>query len=290
MDIGHRGVELTVQGKPVSIELAPGLKLEQGPLNQVAHHAVLAHGLGVQAIRGSGQRRLKVGLAEVLFCALPVIDTPEHVTAAETATRVLNAPFLDVMQTGKYSDDYLKTAGSNAPRFTDEDMRAIGSPLDFIGVNIYIPKMHVEASAEAPGYKQVPTNVSHPKMFSPWHSFSPEVMYWGPRLLNSLWRPKEIYITENGCGASDQMAADGKVYDLDRVMYLRNVMAQLQRAISEGAPVKGNFVWSAFDNLEWTGGFGTRFGMVYVDFQTQQRTPKLSAAWFKEAARRNAVV
>ena len=73
-------------------------------------------------------------------------------------------------------------------------------------------------------------------------------------------------------------------------MYLRNVMAQLQRATAEGVPVKGNFVWSAFDNLEWTGGFGTRFGLVYVDFLTHQRTPKLSAAWFREAARRNAVV
>ena len=290
VDMGHRGVELMVQGKQVNIELAPGLKLEQAALNQVAHHAVLAHGLGVQAIRASGQRGIKVGPAEVLFCAVPVIDTPEHVRAAEVATKALNARFLDVMQTGSYSDDYLKAAGADAPKFTDEDMRAIAAPLDFIGVNIYLPKMYVEATSDVPGYKQVPLNVSHPKMFSPWHSFSPEIMYWGPRLLNSLWRPKEIYITENGCAATDQKTADGKVYDADRVMYLRNVMAQLQRATAEGVPVKGNFVWSAFDNLEWTGGFGTRFGLVYVDFQTQQRTPKLSAAWFREAARRNAVV
>jgi beta-glucosidase len=290
VDMGHRGMELTVQGKPVRIELAPGLKLEPGPLNQVAHHAALAHGLGVQAMRASGRRGLKIGPAEVLACAIPVIDTPEHVKAAEAATKMFNARFLDVMQTGKYSDDYLKAAGADAPKFTDEDMRAIASPLDFIGVNIYIPRMYVEASGDASGYRQVPMNVSHPKMFSSWHSFSPEVLYWGPRLLNALWRPKEIYITENGCAASDEKTADGKVYDADRVMYLRNVMTQLQRATAEGVPVKGNFVWSAFDNLEWTGGFGTRFGLVYVDFHTQQRTPKLSAAWFKEAARRNAVV
>ncbi len=88
----------------------------------------------------------------------------------------------------------------------------------------------------------------------------------------------------------DQVAPDGEVYDVDRVMYLRNVMAQLQRATAEGVPVKGNFVWSAFDNLEWTGGYGTRFGLVHVDFATQKRTPKLSAAWFKEASARNAVV
>lgn len=73
-------------------------------------------------------------------------------------------------------------------------------------------------------------------------------------------------------------------------MYLRAVMGNLSRAIAEGVPVRGNFVWSAFDNLEWTGGFGTRFGLVHVDFDTQVRTPKMSARWFREAARQNRVV
>ena len=290
VDMGHRGVEMTVQGKPVRIELAPGLKLEQGTLNQVAHHAVLAHGMSVQAIRAMGKKGTRVGPAEVMFCAVPVIDTPEHVQAAEVATRQLNARFLDVMQTGEYSESYLEEAGSDAPKFTEEDMRIIASPIDFVGINVYIPKMYVMAADEAPGYREVPMNVSHPKMDSPWHTFAPEVLYWAPRLTYALWKPKAIYITENGCATSDVMDADGNVFDADRVMYLRSVMSQLQRATAEGVPVKGNFVWSAFDNLEWTGGYGTRFGLMYVDFKTQQRTPKLSAAWFKEAARRNAVV
>lgn len=80
------------------------------------------------------------------------------------------------------------------------------------------------------------------------------------------------------------------MYDSDRVMYLRNCLTHLQRATAEGVPVKGNFVWSTMDNLEWTDGFGTRFGIVYVDFKTLKRTPKLSARWYREAARRNAVV
>lgn len=290
VDMGHQGVELTVQGKLVKIELAPGLKLPQGQVNQVAHHAVLAHGLGVQAIRASGRPGTEVGPAEVLFSAVPIVDTPAHVKAAEIATRALNARFLDVMLTGKYSDDYLQQAGSDAPTFTDDDLRAIASPLDFVGVNIYIPKMYVIASDKSPGYQEVPMNVSHPKMGSPWHSLSPEVLYWGPRLLNTLWRPKAIYITENGCATDDHVAPDGQVYDADRVMYLRTGMAQLQRATAEGVPVKGNFVWSAMDNFEWTGGYGTRFGLVHVDFKTQKRTPKLSAMWHREAARRNAVV
>lgn len=290
VEMGHQGVDLVVQGKPIRIELAPGLRLDQGALNQVAHHAVLAHGLAVQAIRASGRAGTQVGPAEVLFMAVPAIDTPEHVKAAEIATRELNAKFLDVMLTGQYSEDYLKKAGDNAPKFSDEDLQIIASPLDFVGANIYIPKMYVLASDHAPGYREIPFNVSHPKMFSSWHTFSPEVLYWGPRLLHSIWQPKAIYITENGCAARDEVAADGKVYDTDRVMYLRNGMTQLQRAIAEGVPVKGNFVWSAMDNLEWTAGYGTRFGMVYVDFKTQQRIPKLSATWYKTAALRNAVV
>ena len=108
-------------------------------------------------------------------------------------------------------------------------------------------------------------------------------------MIESGARRKSTF-TENGCAASDEMATDGNVYDSDLVMYLRNGLAQLQRASAEGVPVKGNFVWSAMDNLEWTEGFGTRFGMVHVDFNTQKRTPKLSAAWYREAAARNAVV
>ena len=290
VEMGHQGLDLMVQGKPVRIELAPGLKLEPAALNQVRHHAVLAHGLSVQAIRAMGQPDTKVGPAEVMNTAVPVIDSPHHTKAAEAATRELNAAYLGVMLEGKYSDAYLSRAGKDAPKFTDEDLRAIASPLDFVGINVYRPIIYVMASDDGPGYREVPFNVSHPKMFSSWHLLGPEVLYWAPKQLQSIWDPKEIYITENGCAASDQVAADGNVYDSDRVMYLRNGLAQLQRAAAEGVRVKGNFVWSAMDNFEWSSGYGTRFGMVYVDFKTQKRTPKLSAAWFKEAASRNAIV
>jgi beta-glucosidase len=145
-------------------------------------------------------------------------------------------------------------------------------------------------SDQAPGYTSIPFNASHPKMLSSWHVLGPEAIYWAPRHVQSLWKAQEIFITENGCGASDEPAADGNVYDSDRVMYLRNGLAHLQRATAEGVPVKGNFVWSLMDNFEWTDGFGTRFGLVHVDFGTQKRTPKLSASYFREAAARNAVV
>lgn len=289
-DTGHRGVELRIQGKTVRLHIAPGLTLEEGPLNQVRHHAILAHGLAVQAIRAKGRPGTKVGPAENIPHALPAIETPEHVKAAETATRALNVHFLGPMLEGRYDDAYLKAAGKDAPKFTDDEMKVIGSPLDFVGINVYIPSLLVVASDRPPGYRAVPFNDSHPKMFSSWHRLDPECQYWAPRLLNSIWKPKEIYITESGCAASDVVAADGNVYDSDRLMYLRNGMMHQQRATAEGIPLKGNFVWSAMDNFEWTDGYGTRFGMAYVDFETQKRTPKLSAQWFREAARRNAVV
>jgi beta-glucosidase len=287
---GHQGIELNVQGKTVRIHIAPGLTLAEGPLNQVRHHTILAHGLAVQAIRASGRAGTKVGPAENMPHALPIIDSPEHVKAAEAATRTLNRYFFVPMLEGRYDDAYLTQAGKDAPKFTDAEMKIIGAPLDFVGINIYIPSQLVMASARSPGYQDVPFNVSHPKTFSSWHRLAPESQYWSTRFLHSLWKPKEIYITENGCAASDTVAADGNVYDSDRLMYLRNGMIWQQRATAEGIPLRGGFYWSAMDNLEWTDGFGTRFGLVHVDFKTQKRTPKLSAQWFMEASRRNAVV
>jgi beta-glucosidase len=104
------------------------------------------------------------------------------------------------------------------------------------------------------------------------------------------WGAKEIFITENGCAGDEVIADDGNIYDTDRIMFVRAHLTQLQRAIADGVPVKGYFYWSAMDNLEWTAGFGNRFGLVYVDFKTQKRTPKQSAAWFREAAASNRVV
>ena len=291
VDMGHQGVDVDVGGgKKVRIGHAPGLHLSAGELNQVRHHAVLAHGLAVGAIRARARAGTKVGPADNVTVAVPVIDAPEYVQAAEIATRELNAEFLTVLLEGRYTDAYLAGAASDAPRFTDDELETIASPVDFVGINVYRPGVYVAPSDEAPGYRVVPVNASHPKMQSSWQLLGPECMYWAPRQVQSLWGATSIFITENGCAASDVVSDDGHVYDSDRVMFLRASLAELQRATSEGVPVEGYFLWSAQDNFEWTDGFGTRFGLVYVDFETLERTPKLSAEWFREAARRNAVV
>jgi beta-glucosidase len=267
---------------------APGLKLDRARLNQVRHHAVLAHGLAVQAIRASGRRGTKVGPAENIATALPAVETVENIRAAELATRELNAPYLTVMLEGRYTDAYLANAGADAPRFTPQDLKTISSKVDFVGLNVYAPSQYVLASEAAPGFIEAPLQASHPHMASPWLTLGPEVLYWAPRHTANLWKVKDIFITENGASATDEPAADGTVYDVDRVMYLRNCLMHLQRATTEGVPVRGYFLWSLLDNFEWADGYATRFGIVHVDYATQKRTPKLSASFYREVIARNA--
>ena len=114
-------------------------------------------------------------------------------------------------------------------------------------------------------------------------------MYWAPRHASRVWNVRSIYVTENGTSGTDTPAADGTIYDTDRIMYMRNYLSQLQRATSQGIPVAGYFHWSLLDNFEWADGYQKRFGLYRVDFETQRRTPKLSAAFYRETIKRNAV-
>ena len=267
---------------------APGLKLEPAKVNQVRHHGVLAHGLGVQAIRANARPGFQVGIADNTTFYDPVIETPEHIAAAKKATRENNAMFLTAIMEGRYIDEYLEQEGANAPKVQVGDMAAIGSPLDFVALNIYAPEW-VRADASAKGYATIPHIPSSPRMASPWLVVGPEVAYWGVRQVSEMWKPKKLYISENGASADDPVT-NGRIDDADRVMYLRNYVTQFHRAVAEGYPLKGYFLWSLMDNFEWADGYTKRFGIHYTDFKTQQRVPKLSAAWYKEVIRQNRLV
>jgi beta-glucosidase len=267
---------------------APGLKLPPAQVNQIRHHAILAHGLGVEAIRANTPSGTQVGLAENAIVYIPVIETHEHIEAARKATRQENAPFLTAVMEGKYTDEYLEREGGNAPKAEPGDMKAIGSPVDFLGVNIYVP-LYARADDSAKGYVVEPMPSSYPRMYSSWLALGPECIYWGVRNPCDLWKLKAIYITENGTSSDDVLTADGRVDDVDRIMYLRNHLTQLHRAVKEDYPVKGYFLWSLLDNFEWADGFSKRFGIHYVDFKTLKRTPKLSASWYKDVIAKNAV-
>ena len=268
---------------------APGLRLPRKELMQTRHNAVLAHGLAVQAIRAAAKRPVQVGLAEDVHGAMPAMEDEAHIRAARTALREENAQYLTAILEGRYTDLYLKNLGADAPQFTPEDMKAISSPIDFLGINIYTTREAIPSDSPA-GYEMIPRPASYPHMASEWLFMNPQALYWTPKLIASMWGVRTLYITENGCSSADVVRPDGHILDSDRVMYLRNYLGQLQRGIAEGVPVKGYFLWSLLDNFEWASGYSLRFGITYVNYQTQKRIPKLSYDFYREVIAKNAVM
>ncbi|MGH6737808.1 MAG: GH1 family beta-glucosidase [Bradyrhizobium sp.] len=268
---------------------APGLRLAPQKVNQVRHNVALGHGLSVQAIRALGRPGTKLGPAENMVVCIPATVTPENIRAAEIATRELNGGYLTAMLEGEYNAGFLAQAGKDAPRHTAEDLKIISSPIDFLGLNVYKPDHYIVAADNARGFTSLPLPASFPHMESSWLNVAPETMYWAPRHAAKLWDLKSIYVSENGTSAADKPAADGQIYDLDRIMYLRNYLFHLQRATSERLPVAGYFVWSLMDNFELAYGYEKRFGLYRVDFETLARQPTLSAAFYRETIRKNAV-
>jgi beta-glucosidase len=267
---------------------APGLQLDAKRVAQLNHHVVLGHGMAVRAIRAAARPGTMVGIADNVLAMTPVYESKEHIEAARKALREENAMFLTVVQEGRYTDAYLKRLGAEAPHFTAEELKIISSPMDFTGINIYHPT-YVRASSSEAGYEVVKWPSSFPRMNSEWLKIGPEALYWGPKLVHETWNVKRLYITENGASSADEVAPDGHVYDTDRVMFLRNYLQSLHRAVSEGVPVKGYFLWSLLDNFEWADGYEKRFGITYVDFLTQKRIPKLSAEFYQQVIKTNTV-
>lgn len=268
---------------------APGKSVSRRVLNQARHHTLLAHGLAVQAVRSASPRPQLIGLAENAPACVPLLERPEHIQAARAALREKTAPFLVPILEGAYDEAYIKTAGPDAPDFTDEDMRLIGTPLDFVGVNLYTPTYIRHDPDSERGWSEVACGKTHPRMAAPWIKLGPSVLYWVPRLISELWNPKAVYITENGCADDDRLNGRGEIEDIGRAMYLQQHLAQLHRAVSEGYPVNGYFLWSLLDNFEWTSGYTERFGIIHVNYETLARTPKLSARYYGDIIRRNAL-
>ena len=173
-------------------------------------------------------------------------------------------------------------------------MCIISEPLDFVGMNCYLPQ-YVRAAENDVGYEVVPLAAGHPRMNTEWLYLGSECLYWGVRHLAKIWHVKSVYITENGCAAQDRLtvgATTGKteVLDTDRIMYLRSHLKAAERAIQEGLPLHGYFLWSLLDNFEWADGYTVRFGLVYVNYSDLSRTPKLSADFYRETIRAGRVL
>ena len=273
---------------------APGtiVKSRQEVL-QTVHHALLAHGLGCQAIRAATPKPAQVALVVNFDSYIPVIETPENIVAAQKAfvAEEHNGTVLVPALTGQYNEEALATLGADAPQVRDGDMQIIGQPLDVLGYNIYTGS-YVRAADNARGYELLPLNRDYPQMHMPWLNLVPESLYWGVRMITEALGKKHlpILITENGCATDDEVSPTGEVFDLSRILYLRAYLHNMQRAIAEGFPVKGYFHWSLLDNFEWSWGYTRRFGITRVDYPTQQRTPKESFRWYQKVIQENRIL
>lgn len=264
---------------------APGFKLPLSEQLLAVHHALLAHGTGVQAIRSHTKRPAKVGWAPVCVVKYPATASPADIAAARAATHATaqrdlwnNSWYNDPVFLGKYPAHLLTLYGADVPAFDDADLSTIRQPLDFLGVNIY-EGQPVRAANNPQGWENAPRAVGHPLTAFRW-PVEPESLYWGPRFMHERYNVP-IYITENGLSSMDWPSMDGKVHDPQRIDFTRRYLLALRRACDDGVDIAGYFHWSLLDNFEWAAGYRERFGLVYVDYATQQRTPKDSSAWYR---------
>ena len=266
----------------------PALNEPEQVINQSYHHAMLAHGHGVRAVREHGRRGAIVGITDDSRIPIPVIENDANLAAARRAFVKANVRVLDPIFRGHYSSTYLKITGRDRAVSQKGDFDLIGLPTDFLGLNIYTGRFVRAGKRGQP--EELPLPKNYPEADATWLKHVPQAMYWGPRLAKEVYGVKAIYITENGAGYDDPPPVNGKVLDLHRREYVRHCLVELQRAIQEHIPVRGYFLWSFMDNFEWQDGYTRRFGIVYVDYATQRRTPKLSARWYAEVMRQNRIV
>jgi len=168
------------------------------------------------------------------------------------------------------------------------DMAAIAAPQDFLGINYYMRNI-VRSDAIPESKNERRTVMPNPERTEMDWEVYPEGLYELLTRLKADYDFPAYYITENGAAYADQVGADGKVDDPKRVAYLRDHFAQAARAITDGVPLRGYFVWSLLDNFEWSFGYTKRFGLIYTDYATQQRIPKASARWYSRVIAANAV-
>lgn len=267
---------------------APGCKESERVVNQTYHHALMCHGHGVRAVREFGGKDAQVGLADNPVVPVPFTETERDIAAARKAFIAENIRVLDPIYRGRYSLAYLRGAGAAAPRFERRDFDLISQPTDFIGLNIYTGYFVRAGKHGKP--ERLPFPSGFPRADSPWIYTLPQVIHWAPRFMHEIYGVQAMYITENGTGYQEAPPVNDEVIDLHRREYLRNYLRELHSAILMGVPVKGYFLWSFLDNFEWDEGYDRRFGTVYVDFETQKRTPKLSAHWYTRVMAENRIV
>jgi beta-glucosidase len=272
-------VEGYAQGKK-----APGLTDWPASL-AAAHHLLLSHGLATQAFAALRSPDGRIGITLNLAPMLPAGDSEADAAAAYRADGFHNRWYLDPVLLGSYPDDMLGFYASRGVDFgfmADIDAAVIGTPTDYLGVNYYSVGRIAEAGdANFLGLEFQPPE--GPVTAMGWEIAPAHLEHLLRRLDHDYDRPR-ILITENGA-AFDDVVLNGQVYDIDRVRFVQDHLSAVARAIDAGVDIEGYYLWSLLDNFEWESGYRPRFGIIHVDYETQERTPKQSAMWYRDFVR-----
>ena len=236
---------------------------------KAAHHLLLGHGLAMQMLAKNSPQTLN-GIVLNFTPCYPVTQSDADLKATAFADDYINHWYMHPVMTGKYPDIIEQLPAEQRPDIHPGDMEIIAQPLDYLGVNFYT-RLHYQASADD-FYDERP----HQGLLTDigWEIY-PQALTELLVSLNEKYTLPPIYITENGAAMADKMI-DGKVNDSDRIAYYQQHLNALHNATEQGVVIHGYFAWSLMDNFEWAEGYSKRFGIVYVDYQTQQRTVKAS--------------
>lgn len=277
-------------------ELAPGMKDTQAAFKAL-HHLLLSHGLAAEAIRASAKQPVKIGITLNLNPVHPASETKKDRDSTARMDAVLNRATLDPLLKGSSPMQEFAIGKLLASSLIKTgDLEKIRN-LDLLGINYY-SRTVVKYDRKFPVVAAVQIQPEGNEYSGMWEIY-PEGVYELLMRINQDYltpssSPKvkaqkipEIMITENGVPVPDGLDLDRRVRDERRVRYLRNHIAQVHRAMQAGVPVKGYFHWTLMDNFEWSHGFGQRFGLVYVNLDTQERIIKDSGHWFSEVIKQN---
>ena len=265
---------------------APGDKLGAKQVWLAGHNALMAHGRAVQAIRANTPQPCQIGYAPSRNATIPLTESAADIDAARTTYFSVEPKsfwglsiWADPVYLGSYPKEAAQMHGDDWPDVTDEDLKLIHQPLDFIGCNTYTGGQ-VQAQPDGT-IKSIPWPVGGSSAALEWLQVMPDSLYWTARFQTERYGNLPFVFTENGMCNLDWVALDGAVHDPQRIDYVHRYLKGLKRAASEGIPLGGYFYWSILDNFEWAEGYRSRFGLIHVDYQTQKRTLKDSAKWYR---------
>jgi len=258
-------------------DMAPGIKDLQTALN-VSHNLLMSHGLACQVIR-SNVSEANVGIVINVTPAVPATDSQEDSNAAQLADGFDNRWFLDPVFGRTYPADVIDTLGAS-PEIHSGDMKLIAQDLDFLGVNFYF-RQTVAADQNSKPLPIRSVNRENVKRTAMNWEVHPQAFEEILLRISKEYSPKAIYITENGSAWNDEVI-NGEIIDDERIDYLARHLDAMRSAKNQGAPILGYFAWSFLDNFEWAYGYEKRFGLIYVDYKTQKRTPKKSAFFYRQ--------